>query len=121
MVDAVAQHVDAAALGDCALESGQKFAPCWAVRGQPQRFRGFGLGRTQKGRELDQIDAVLAVVIVKVAVAPAHAAVAGGRFGHRTRCGRLAGMAGQRGADEAFEAAFGGIGDGHFILFPANL
>ena len=112
MVDAVAQHVNAAALGYLALESGQEFAACWAVLGQSERCRGFGLGGTQEGRELDQIDAVLAVVVVEVAAAPAHATVAGRRFGYRARGGRLAGMAGQRGADEAFETAFGGVG-GH--------
>ena len=112
MVDAVAQHVDAAALGNLALEPGQEFAPRRAVLGQPQRCRGLGLGGTQEGRELDQIDAVFAVVVVEVAAAPAHAAVARGRFGHRARRGRLAGMTGQRGADQAFEAAFGGVG-GH--------
>ena len=114
MVEAVAQHVDSAALGNLALEPGQEFAPCRAVLGQPQRCRGLGLGGTQEGRELDQIDAVFPVVVVEVAAAPAHTAVAGGWFGHCARGGRLAGMAGQRGADEAFETAFGGVG-GHLL------
>ena len=114
VLDAVTQHVDGAALGDLALQPGQEFAPRWAVFGQSQRFRSLGLGRTQEGRELDQIDAVLALVVVEVAAAPAYPAVAGGRFGHGACRGRLAGMAGECGADQAFEAAFGGVSP-HFL------
>ena len=112
--DAVAQHVDGATLGYLALEPGQELAPRWAVFGQSQRFGGFGLGSAQKGRELDQIDAVLAVVVVGVATALAHPAVVGWRLGHRTRHGWLAGMAGQCSADQPFEAAFAGISP-HFL------
>ena len=113
VLDAVAQHVDGAAFGNLALEPGQELAPRRAVLGQTQRVRRLGLGRAQKGAELDHIDAVLAVVIVGVAPAPAHPAVIRRWFGCGTGLGRLAGMAGQCGADQAFETVFGGVG-GHF-------
>ena len=110
--DAAAQHVDGAAPGDLSLQPGEELAPGGAILGERQRFGGLGPGRTQEGRELGEVDAVLAVVVVGVPAAPADAAIAGGRLRHRTGRGRVAGAAGQRGADEPFEAAFAGVG-GH--------
>ena len=112
MLDAMSQHVDGAALGDLSLQPGQEPAPCRAVLRQPQRFGGPGLGGTQESCKLDPVDAVLTVIVLGIAAHPPHTAIAGRRFGHRTRRGRLAGMAGQRPADQPFQASFRGIG-GH--------
>ena len=71
--DAVAQHVDGAALGDLALQPGEKLAPCRALLGECQCFGGLRLRCAQKGGELDEVDAVFPVVVVWVAAIPAHA------------------------------------------------
>ena len=52
------------------------------------------------------------VVVVVVAAGPADSAVAGRRLARGGTLRRVARMAGQGRADEAFEAAFGGVG-GH--------
>ncbi len=54
-------------LADLALQPGQELAPRRAVLVQGQRLGRLGLGGAQEGGELDQIDAVLAVVVVGVA------------------------------------------------------
>ena len=64
VLDAAAQHVDGAALGDLSLQPGEELAPGGAVLGERQRFGGLGPGRAQEGRELGEVDAVLAVVVV---------------------------------------------------------
>ncbi len=112
MPDAVAQHVDDAALRDLALEPGQELPPRRAVLAQGQRLGGFRLRGVEESRELDPIDAELAVVVAGVAAAPADAAVGGPRLRGPALLRRVAGMAGQHRADEAFEAAFGRVG-GH--------
>ena len=112
MLDAMAQDVDGAALGDLALQPREELAPGWAIFVQRQRFRGFGLCGAKERGKLNRIDAVFAVVVEPVAAAPTHAAVTGRRFADGGRRGRLAGMPRERGADQAFEAAFGGVG-GH--------
>ena len=61
---------------------GQERTPRGAVLGERQRLGGLRLAVTQERRELHQIDAVLAVVVVEVAAAPCHSTVAGGRIGH---------------------------------------
>ena len=75
--EAVAQHVDGAALRDFALQPRQELAPRRTVLVQRQRFGGVRLGGLQECRELDPIDTELAVVVVGIAAAPARAAVAG--------------------------------------------
>ena len=75
---------------------------------------------TEERRELNQVDAVYPVVIVGIPATPAHAAVARCRLGHGTRRRRIARMPGQGLADEAFEAAFGGVG-GHSIKYPSTM
>ena len=70
VLDSVAQHVDGATLGDLALQPGQERAPRGAAVGQRQRVDGLRLGVAQERRELHQVDAVLAVVVVEVATAP---------------------------------------------------
>ena len=104
VLDTVAQHLDRAPLGNLALQPRQKLAPCRTVLLQRQSLGRPRLGVTQEGSKLDEIDAPLAVVVEVAAAAPAHPAVAGRRFGHGVRRRRLAGMAGQRRADEALEA-----------------
>ena len=109
--DAVAQHVDGAPLADLPLEPGQEPPSRGAGFGQAEGLRCFGLGGAQEAGELNQIDAVLAVVVVEVAAAPAGTGVGGRRLAHGWTRGRVAGMAGQGRADEAFEAPFGGVGE----------
>ena len=110
VLDAVAQHVDGAALGDLPLQAGQELASRRAVLVQRQGFGDLRLGGVQEGGELDAIDAVLAVVVVGIAAAPADAAVGRARLCDPAVLRRVAGMAGQRRADEPFEAALGGVG-----------
>ena len=105
--DAVAEDVDSAAFGDLALKTGKEFAAGGTVFGETEGRGGFGLGGVQKGSKLDQVDAVFTVVVVGVAAGPADATVAGGWFPNGASGGRVAGIAGQGLADEAFEAAFG--------------
>ena len=113
--DAVAQHVDGAALADLPLEPGQEPAARGAGLGQIEGLRCFGLGRVEKGGELSEIDAVFAVVVVEVAAGPTDSAVAGRGLARGGSRKGVAGMAGQGCADEALEAALGGVGgpNGH--------
>ena len=108
--DAVAQHVDGAALGNLSLQPREKLAPRRSVLGERERFGRLGLGCAQEGRELGEVNAVLTVVVVRIAAGPAHAAVTGGRLRHGAARRGLAGMTAQCGADEAFEAALGRVG-----------
>ena len=117
MPDAVAQHVDAAALADLTLEPGQEPPARGAGFGQGEGLRCLGLGGAQEGGELGQVDAVLAVVVVVVAAGPTGSGVTGRGLARGGTRGRVAGMACQGPADEAFEAPFGGIGGRHAGLF----
>ena len=110
--EAVAEHFHDAALRNLALQSGEEAASSRAVFGKVQRFGDAGLGCAQEGAELGEVNAVLAVVVVRVPTGPADSAVARGRLGDRVRGGRIAGMAGQGGADQALKPALGGVG-GH--------
>ena len=67
------------------------------------------LSGSQKRGKLRQVDAILPIVVVKVAWAPAYAAPGRGRHSDSRPFWGLAGVASQRGADQAFEAAFGGV------------
>ena len=71
VLDAVAQHVDDAALADLALQAGQELAPRRAVLVEVERLGRLGLGGLQEGAELRQVDAVLAVVVLGLAADPA--------------------------------------------------
>ena len=113
MLDAVAQHVDRAALGDFALQPGQELAPRRTVVVQQQRFGGVWLSELQESGKLDPIDAKLAVVVVGIAATPADAVIAGARLGHLASLRGIARISGESRADEAFEAAFGSIGGPH--------
>ena len=107
--DAVAQHVDGAALRDRSLDPGQELPPRRTVLVQRQRFGGLRLGGAQEGCKLYPIDAELAVVVVGIPATPASPAVTERRLRHPARLRRIAGMTGQCGADQPFEAAFRGI------------
>ena len=109
VLDTVAQHLDRAPLGNLALPPRQELAPSRTVLLQRQRLGRLRLGVAQEVGKLDEVDAPLAVVIEVAAAVPAHPAVAGRRFGHGVRRWWLAGMAGEGGADEAFEPALGGV------------
>ena len=98
--DAIAQHVDRAAPADLALYSGQEPSPRRAVPAKVQRRGNDGLGCTEEGGKLGQVQAVLAVVVPRVAAGPAHA-VAGRPLARRVR--RAARLPGQGLADEALK------------------
>ena len=83
--------VDGAAFGYLALQPRQEASPGRAVLIQCQRVYGFGLGGMQEGAELDDVDAVFAVVVMRVAAAPTHAAVPCRGNTRSARCRRLAG------------------------------
>ena len=67
VLDPVAQDVDRAALADLPLEAGEKLAAGWAVFVEADSGSGVRLGGVEEGAELDQVDAVLAVVVVMIA------------------------------------------------------
>ena len=87
--DAVAEDVDRAAFGDLALEASKEPAAVGTVFGQSQGRGGFGLGGVQKRSELDEVDAVLTVVVVVVASGPADATVASRWFANGATGGRV--------------------------------
>ncbi len=115
VLEPVAQHVDRAALGDLALEPRQELAPRGPVLAEVERLGDLGLRLAQEGRELGEVDAIIAVVVVRIAADPAPA-VGGRPLAHGVARGsaRIAGRAGQRRADQPLEAAFGGVG-GHRV------
>ena len=107
VLHAVAEDVDGAVFGDLALEAGEELAAGGTVFVEAEGGGGVGLGGVEEGAELDEVDAVLAVVVVVVAGGPAYAAVGAGWFADGAAGGGIAGVAGEGLADEAFEAAFG--------------
>ena len=109
--DAVAEHVNGAPLGDLPLEAGQELVARRAVLLQTEGGGGVWLGGVEERVKLDQVNAILAVVVVMVAGGPA-AALAGGWLTDGGAGGGIARVAGERPANEAFQAAFGEI-DGH--------
>ena len=107
--DAVAENVDRAPPADLALKTRKELAPRWAVFSQAERLGHPRLRVTQERRKLDQVHAVLSVVVARIPAGPA------GTVGRRAlsylvlRCW-VAGKPGQCCADQSFEAAFGGVG-----------
>ena len=111
MLDAVAQHLDGASLGDLALQPRQELAPRRPILVQRQRLGDLGLGVSQELSKLGEINAILAVVVLVAAGAPADPAIDSARLGHERACRRrVAGMPGERRADEALEALLARIG-----------
>ena len=80
VLDAVAEDGDGAVFGDLALEAGEELVAGGTVFVEAEGGGGVGLGGVEEGAELDEVDAVLAVVVVMVAGGPAYAAVGGGGF-----------------------------------------
>lgn len=111
VLEAAAQHVNGATPGDLALEPGEELAPGWVVTVEFERFGNLGLCRTQEETELHKIDTVLAVVVSGTAADVPGTAIGGCMVGYRAAALlRVAGCAGQCGADQAFKAALGGVG-----------
>lgn len=111
VADARTQNIDCAAPGDFALQPGEELAPGRTVLVERERIGGIRLGLAQEGAELREIDAILAIVVMMIAAAPTHTAVICWRLATGVRRGRrFAGMPRQRGADQAFKAALGGVG-----------
>lgn len=115
VLEAMAQHVDGAALADLSLQAGQELAPRRAVLAKVERLGHAGLGGPQERRELRQVHAVLAVVVGRLAADPP-GTVGGRPFGDSSgwRDARVARMACESRADEALEPALAGIG-GHTV------
>ncbi len=112
MLDAVAQHVDGAALADLTLQARQELAPRRAVLAEIERLGHLELRLQQEPGELSQVHAVLAVVVVGIAAHPADA-VNGRPLAQISRLQRVAGVARQRRADQPLQTLFRGIGAIH--------
>ena len=89
VLDAVPEDVDRAALRDLALKAGEELAAGRAVLVEAEGGRGVGLGGVEEGAELDEVYAVLAVVVVDRcrATSRRHRNPCAGL---RPRCGRTA-------------------------------
>ena len=114
VLDALAEHVYGAALGNLPLQAGQEPATRRAVHAQVQRLGCVGLGIVEEGGELGQVHAVLPVVVLRVAAHPARAVPCRPLI-DRARLWRTAGSARQSLADEALKPPLTGVG-GHAIL-----
>ena len=73
VLDAVAQHVDGAALADLALEPRQELPARRSVLFELQALERLRLRLDEEGEQLADVDAVLAVVVVGPAAEPARA------------------------------------------------
>ena len=111
VLDAAAQHVDGAALGDFVLQPGQEAQPHGTVLPQLERLGRRRLCVPQKGGELHQVYAVLAVVVVEVARAPTRRAVPGLRLADGPLRRRVARLPGQPDADQPLQPPLRSIGN----------
>ena len=68
VLDAAAQDLDDPALRDLTLESVEEGLAPWAVIPETERFEGRGLGDFQKLQELCQVDCMLPVVVLGIAL-----------------------------------------------------
>src|SRR5689334_9535181 len=100
------QHVDGAALGDLALQSREELAARRAVLAECECLGRLRLRFQQERGELGQVDAVLAVVVLRPATDPAGAVGCRPlvRDASRYRA-RITWRAGKRRADQPLEAA----------------
>ena len=112
VLHALPQHVDGPALGDLPLQPSQELAPGRAILSEAQRRGSDRLSGVEEGRELGQVDAVLAVVVVRVAAYPAEAVDGRPLLQHAAFRRRVAGRARQRLADQALQPPLAGVG-GH--------
>ena len=93
VLDAVAEDFDGAAFGDLALEAGEELAAGGAVFVEAEGGGCVGLGGVEERAELDEVDAVLAVVVV---VGCRGTSLRRRRWGGiRRRCGRKGGRRGR--------------------------
>lgn len=90
MLNAVAQHVDDAALGDLALQPVQELQPLRSILGDAKRLDSLGLCRVEEVEQLRQVNGVVPVEILR---SP----------GDVTR------LVNERADDEAFEAFLAGV------------
>src|SRR5690606_6174635 len=107
------QHVDGAAPADLPLKTSQELAPRRPVPAEVEGVGHLRLCFAEEGRELGEVHAVLAVVVLGMPADPSSAV--GGRAlaaGPDLARPRIAGRARQRRADQPLEAALGGVG-GH--------
>ncbi len=113
VLEPVAQHVDGAAPGCFALKAREELAPRRPVLAEVERLAHLRLRLVQEGRELREVHTVFAVVVLCRAADPARGV---GRRALLHPVGWhawVARCAGQRRADQALQAALGGVGSTH--------
>ena len=64
VLDAVAQHVDDAALADLALQAGEELAPRGAVVVEVEYLSDLWLRGPKESSQLDKVHAVFALVVI---------------------------------------------------------
>src|SRR5579862_8542109 len=111
VLDSMPQHVDRPALRDLPLDPRQNLASGRTIRAEVQHLSRLRLRLAEEGRELRQIHAVLAVVILGRTANPANA-VGGRALADLPAAGRteVAGGASERGADEPLQTSLAGVG-----------
>ena len=114
VLDAVAKDVDGASLVYFALQAFEKLMASGAVFAKPEGGGRIGLGCVKESLKLDEVDAVLPVVVVVVAGGPAYSTIGCRRFPDRAPGRRIARITCQCLADQPFKAAFCEVG-GHHI------
>ena len=102
----VAQHVDGTPLADLALESCEKPTPKRTVLGESQGLRCLRLGIPNECGQLDQIEAMVAVVVQPAPGAPSDPSIGAVLIPDGVRLRRFAWVAGQGDADQPFETLF---------------
>ena len=112
VADTVAQHVDGAALADFALYSCEKLASNRTVLEESQRLTRLWLSSPKESGQLDQIEAMVAVVVEPTSGAPTHPAIGTVCFPDGVRLRRFAWIARQCDANQPFETLFACVG-GH--------
>ena len=123
VLEAVAEHVDAAAPGDLPLQSRQELAAGGTIDLQRQAIEGIGLGGHQEAAQLNEIDAVVAVVMGGISQQPTgatshrHTGFGGGMGGHKN-----IGTAGHGPHDQSLQALFAGVAGhgGASITYPSR-
>ena len=117
VLQALAQHVDGAALGDLTLQASEELAPVGLSWSRSRGSATFGCVVAQEGPKLNEVHAVLAVVVTWVAADPT-SAVSGRPLTHLTgRIGTLiTGRAGQRCANQPFKTTSRWCRSSHFSL-----
>jgi len=118
MLDALAQDIHHAALGDLRLQALQEARAGRPWLGEVERSDDLRLGGLQEGEELVRVDDVGAVEVMRRSEAPL-GVVGGGDFGDAAARGALDLRGGQPGKvrdDRQFKALLGEISRGHVSL-----